>query len=72
MFLESLNHGIWPDILSYKQLQNARTLRLRKCLVQQDKLFSVSEAGFLKSMANYALRIIYKSPVVQYNLDNPN
>ena len=29
MFLELLNHGIWPDILAYKRLQNTHTLCLR-------------------------------------------
>ena len=29
MFHELLNHGIWPDILAYKRLENTRTLRLR-------------------------------------------
>mgnify|MGYP005984888695 CR=1 FL=1 len=29
MFLELLNHGIWPDILAYKRLQNTRTFCLQ-------------------------------------------
>ena len=33
MFFELLNHGIWPDILAYKRLQNILTLRLRSPIV---------------------------------------
>ena len=33
MFLELINHGIWPDILPYKRLQNIPTFRLRSPIV---------------------------------------